>query len=376
VDNITVREIPGTHLIQPTPTSRPTLQARANLLTETEFRNGLTDAQIRGGAITATSMSGYAGAIAFGYDPVNGAYAYKTMPVNGLTCVLSVVVEMTDGQAPSFGSTIGSSPLNTFALVIGGVPSAPLTYTVTPLGGGRFRVTGQAVGGAVTNNGVVKYVTNDSRTFSVTAYDLRLSIDSRAVPYQRVTTATDYADIGLPRYLQFDGVDDGLYTAANLDMSGTDKVTVCAGVTKLSDAAIGNVAELTSDATAANSAWVMQAPGGAAPRFDFRSRGTVLATAEANNIVYAAPQTRVVTGVGDISGDKATLRLDGAVVATATVDQGSGNYSSTALFVGNRNNAGARLNGRIHQLIVRGTLTDNYNLRKTEEWVNSKTRAY
>ena len=59
--------------------------------------------------------------------------------------------------------------------------------------------------------------------------DLRLAADA-AYPYQRVAAATDYADVGVPRSFLFDGFDDSLYTASNMDLSGTDKVTVLAGM--------------------------------------------------------------------------------------------------------------------------------------------------
>jgi hypothetical protein len=55
-------------------------------------------------------------------------------------------------------------------------------------------------------------------------------------PYQRVNTATDYDTAGFPHYLRFDGVDDFLQTSS-INFTSTDKMTVFAGVRKLSDAA-------------------------------------------------------------------------------------------------------------------------------------------
>jgi len=91
------------------------LNWRRNLLTETEFRNGLTGAPTRGGLISATTLNGYQGAIAFGHDGVTGSYAYKSISVDALTTYnVSVVVEMSDGLAPTFGSSFVYDSANDF----------------------------------------------------------------------------------------------------------------------------------------------------------------------------------------------------------------------------------------------------------------------
>ena len=74
-------------------------------------------------------------------------------------------------------------------------------------------------------------------------------------------------------YLAFDGVDDFLQTNS-IDFTATDKVNLFAGVRKLSDAAIGMVVELSNILNSNNGSFNMFAPGGAAPRFDFLTRGT------------------------------------------------------------------------------------------------------
>lgn len=69
-------------------------------------------------------------------------------------------------------------------------------------------------------------VTNADNTEAATAgnsvliwgADLRLASDA-SLPYQRVVTASDYADVQAPRYLTFDGIDDSLYTAASVDFA-------------------------------------------------------------------------------------------------------------------------------------------------------------
>jgi hypothetical protein len=80
----------------------------------------------------------------------------------------------------------------------------------------------------------------------------------------------------------------------------------------------------------------------------------------------------VLSGIGNISGDVATLRVNGVQAATNTSDQGTGNYSNAVLFIGRRNNASLPLNGKIYTIIIRGGVTDAATLALTERYVGSR----
>jgi hypothetical protein len=169
--------------------------APANLFTNSEFPNGVTDAPTRGGLLTATTFSGLTGTtgLAFGYDGTTSTYAYKAGAVTGTTYVFSVYVRMDDGGAPVFEGASGSSANNTFAIGIGGAVSVPTTYTVVDMGGGLYRVSGAATAGGVpANSGIVKYATNDNRTFKVSGYQLE-PVTYQTTPSTYVaTTASAY----------------------------------------------------------------------------------------------------------------------------------------------------------------------------------------
>lgn len=86
-----------------------------------------------------------------------------------------------------------------------------------------------------------------------------------------------------------------------------------------------------------------------------------------------------MTGLGDISGDSALLRINGTQVAADTItDQGTGNYASQIMYIGRRGGSTIPLNGQIYSLIVRfsaANLTDA-QIAQAETWVNTKTGAY
>ena len=174
-------------------------------------------------------------------------------------------------------------------------------------------------------------------------------------------------------YLSFDGTDDGMATPS-INFTGTDKMTVWAGVRKLSDAAIGFIAELSANAATNTGAFYLIAPGTAgAASYGFNSRGT--ASAQVLQAGYVSPHTAVLTCKGEISTDTSIIRVNRAESSVAT-DQGTGNYGNYPLYIGRRNNASLPFNGRIYQLIVRGAASNAGQIAAGEAWCNSKTRAY
>lgn len=192
--------------------------------------------------------------------------------------------------------------------------------------------------------------------------------------YQRVGTTTyDITESGVAttHYVQYDGSDDSMSTAA-IDFTATGKMSVFAGVRKLSDAAAGVFAELSANINNNQGTLLILAPTSAAPDFAFASRGSTIQPATATG--NSAPITRLLTGLGDISGDRATLRIDGTQVAQATGDQGTGNYGNYPLNFGRRMpSATLPFNGRDYGIIVVGKAASAGEITDTETWLAAKT---
>jgi hypothetical protein len=158
----------------------------------------------------------------------------------------------------------------------------------------------------------------------------------------------------------------------SIDFTGTDKMSVFAGVRKLSGAG-RIIVELSSDLNANNGTFNLQANGAVAGRSRTVSKGTVNSGNVDDPTVIGSPASLVLTGIGDISGDNATLRVNGAQVAQSTDNQGTGDYGNYPLFIGSRGGTSLFLDGHIHSLIVRGALTDTPTIERTERYVASKT---
>lgn len=173
-------------------------------------------------------------------------------------------------------------------------------------------------------------------------------------------------------YLEYDGVDD-YHTTNSVNFAGTDKVSVFSGVRKLSDAATGMLLELSATQSTNNGTFsIIIAGGGGVEEYTFGTRGTSSAFAATTSAEFNAPNSAVLTGLGNISGDSAILRINGAQVAQSTADQGTGNYGNYTLFFGRRGGTSLPFNGHEYSLIGIGRLTNDLETRRIEKMLASR----
>jgi hypothetical protein len=217
----------------------------------------------------------------------------------------------------------------------------------------RFSVTRVAVAGSRQNRIGLRGTTGSSDSATVLAWGAQLELGSTATAYQRVGSRFDVTEPGKPdrHYLFSGGTSDPRWMQTPTIAPGTDKAQVFAGIRKLSDAARGTVIELTASSATNNGALHLTAPNTASATFGFESKGTTLQDAVGSG--FSAPVSAVLTGLGNIAGDSAILRVNGAVADTETGDQGTGNYTAAAVFIGRRNGTDNALNGEISSLTIR-----------------------
>jgi hypothetical protein len=117
----------------------------------------------------------------------------------------------------------GTETLATQSVVI----PASFAHTLSFFGTGTVTLSGASTDGPLVGTGATDRV---SLTFTPTAATLTLTVTgtvtdaqleqgSAATTYQRVTASDDYEDIGLPRSLSFDGVDDILVSTTQFPFS-------------------------------------------------------------------------------------------------------------------------------------------------------------
>lgn len=158
-------------------------------------------------------------------------------------------------------------------------------------------------------------------------------------------------------YLEFDGSDDFLQTN-NIDFTGTDKVSLFAGVRKLSDVNTGIVAEFSPLALTNDGTFCLYAPFDLNYKgYGFRSRFSLNSDALVNTPL--SPNSAVLSGKGNISADSTVLRVNGVHAASTASDQGTGNYGNYPLYIGRRAGTSFPFNGHLYSFIGIGRLTSD-----------------
>jgi hypothetical protein len=385
IDNVSVRELPGNHAYTPAAasTARPTVSARVNLLTKTEQ---FDDAAWTKSNITVTpNTDGVADTIV--ENLVNG---FHNVSQNVASTTVSNTVRF---RVKPAGRTWCWIQLGTFVAYFNlsgagstGTVNANLTASISPAIGATgyydLVVSGTPASnicnfGLATADATASYAGDGTSGITITYADLRVANDGVGIPnYQRVNTASDYDVSGFPVYLRFDQSNDYMLTNS-IDFSGTDKVTVAAGIRKLSDAATGMLMELSANSSNDTNTFRMTGAILTVADYNFASRGSLaLSNAQVSVGAYPAPITNVLTGIGDISGDSAILRINGTQVASSTADQGTGNYGNYPIYLFSRAGTSLFFNGRFYGGVGRGAQSNDQQIAALEAYMNTKTAAY
>lgn len=393
LDNISVREIPGNHATQSTAAARPVLSARKNLLTQTEdFTQpawGKNFVTVTANA-TTNPVNGMMDADLLVESTATNNHYIQMAPSGSYANTPFTVSAYVKAGGRSKGelrlSTVSGGAIGNFDL--GSLATSTSSYgttftagavTMTDVGNGWFRVSFTATTTDTNNVGSSVFLRNAAGGDNYTGdgvsglyvWGVQAEPMPTATRYQRVTTATDYDSVGFPHYLKFDGVDDFMVTNS-IDFTATDKMTVWAGVTKLNDAAVGALLELSANSTTSAGSFGVFAPitGGGAD-FQFRSGGSAPGKACTMDS-YAAPVTAVLTGIGDIAGDNALLRVNGVSGIANAADQGTGNYGNYPLYLGRRAGTSLPFPGYLHQLIIRGAASTAAQIASGERLTATK----
>ena len=234
-----------------------------------------------------------------------------------------------------------------------------LSYNISGYVSGTVRA--QLIGGASINtagfnkNGRVSLVVTATSEHSFIGFQSVVAGTTLNISEVYLQEITGY--LADQNYLQFDGVDDCLLTN-NIDFTATDKVSLFAGVRKLSDATTAALCEFSDNSTNTNGTFSLFAPTSPNPQYQFRSKGTsasVYASSPTN--AYPAPHSTVLTGFGSPTQNIARLRVNGIQVADTPTEQGSSVYGNYPLYIGRRGGISLPFNGHLYSLIGIGRLT-------------------
>ena len=401
--------IPGNHAYQTTTTARAVLSARYNQLTYTEQFDVAVWQKINVtgtyNTLDTTDPLGGNTADKFLETVTNGGHYVDVtsgIPVSINTAYTrSVCVKSAGRQWIALDMYDTTSRYTYFDIQNGviGTIAPGTTASITSLGNGWFRcaitrVVSQtsvflATLSAPSDNGNVLFIGDVTKGFYLWGADLRAANESSALPaYQRVGAAVngtsttigtpDYDTVGFPAYLRYDGGD--WYQTGSINFTATDKMSVFAGVRKLSDAtSFAILAELADRGSSPDpGSFVVCAPGSGATYF-FALEGSATTQFEASN--FAAPVTNVLSCAMDISGASRDTeifpRING-VVPTLTgggsANAGTGNFGNYPLYFGARFfGPSLFFTGRDYGFVIVGRAVTATELANTEGYMETQT---
>ena len=167
-------------------------------------------------------------------------------------------------------------------------------------------------------------------------------------------------------YLEFDGTDDSLQTS-NIDLTATDKVCVFAGVGRVTST-VSSIYELGNTTSAATGSFHLRTSISA---YEFASKGALRTVVLSSS--YPAPNTSIITAVGDVPNKVTSIRVNGTPARTNTGDQGASTYGNSPLYIGCRNGTIDPFNGHLYILIGIGRLTTDNETAAIEKELAKRT---
>lgn len=318
--------------------------------------NGTVDTSVSG-QVTVSQTS--AGATTFSVQDVTTVVGktYKcTYVAQGVSGAVQLYVGVWDGGAKTDLPTVGSGSPQTVSLIF----TASTTNVEL-----RFGLSAYNTAGAV-----VTY-------YSATIQEIPGNHASQSTTTKRPILRQD---TGGKYYLDFDGVDDSLSTAA-IDFTATDKMSVFGGVrnTRNQPAAFFETSVNWNNNAGAIAQFIPINTDGRIDSGFYTGTGQNYRSSAAT---LSVPATYVTTLICDTTAT--TVATEIPIFNINKVQQssiagpgnGSGNFGNYPLYIGARAGTSIYFNGNIYSLIVRGALSTAQEISDTEAWVNSKTGAY
>lgn len=192
VDAIYRTDWQGRQLLYPT--------ARTNLLTQSEFPNGLSDSPLHSPNVTSVTgivwPGGITTALALPISQSYTSYAYKNPnPKPSTKYTLGVFVRMANGAAPIFG-TAGSTSFDGYLNIGGTTPASAASYMTRFIGSDVYLVSTTLTTSAspATYAGVAKNSGSPSNTMTLSGYFLEEgdNLGSYIQTGAAARTVTDY----------------------------------------------------------------------------------------------------------------------------------------------------------------------------------------
>lgn len=368
LDDISVREIPGKHLIQPTPASRFTWSKRYNLLTKTEQFSNAAWSKVNSTIVDNAVIAPNGQLVADKLVAAVAGGAVLQHRVDGGTVSTTgnhvCTVYACAAEHPTLWLRIGAVGAS-YNLRDGGVIGISGGFTANMKevtnypGWWKITLAGPAVAGDIFRLNTLPTIVNSADYIGdgvsgiyIWGADLRTAADAALnIPsYQWVDTATSYDEVGFLPYFQLDGVDDSLFSATGVDLTAWNKLTGFSAWTRQADVtAILN--EISADATTTPGSFYLATLAGGS------TQGRMFGATSGQNLTvagYSIAETLLAVHSLDLTSPLHSLRDRRVDKASSNTATGGSNFGNHVLNIGRRNNATIPLKGRIYQIFLVG----------------------
>lgn len=173
-------------------------------------------------------------------------------------------------------------------------------------------------------------------------------------------------------YLEFDGVDDGMRTSANIPFAtnSVTAVSVFAAGEKEASGSNQNFAEFSNNIGSNNGGFRLLCTSGDV----LRSLHKGTASETINSDAVANPFKSVMSSVASISAPSHSFRSNGSSVGSNTNTLGTGTYGDHQLSIGSRAGGNSmNLTGKIYGTIVRGAISTSGEIADVEKYLAAKS---
>ncbi|WP_417656198.1 phage head spike fiber domain-containing protein [Pseudidiomarina aestuarii] len=371
IESLSIKEIFGNHAHQATSASRPIfgrepITGKHNLLQHTEnFGNEVWVKQLDGlGSLPIVTDN-------YGIAPDGSQTAARLQcNLNGgtLSADRSYLLQTTN--------IAGEKSIKLHARLNDGQPSTTIVFSIDA--GETVQLTSEEwVELELTKSSSTGQLrvgiigSSSSNECDILIWHPQMNKGSQTLSYQRVNSKFDVVEEDIPDayYLYFDGIDDYLTTPA-IDFSSTDEINVFSGANK-NTSGFAIIWELTTDGVNTDGSYTHGVDANQG-NYIVATRGTVREVLNTDPN-YPSPDKRVFTSFAKISTQTAVIRINGLELESSSDPQGSGNYANATSYIGSRGLLNNRFNGEVYSLAVRGKLSSQAELERTEKYVAAKT---
>jgi hypothetical protein len=173
-------------------------------------------------------------------------------------------------------------------------------------------------------------------------------------------------------WLEFDGIDDAMFTSA-IDLTGTDKISLFIGQRNLANSTFNVIAEFSGQADLNPGTFLV----GNSFSNNYQNYGSLIRGTIAREVIsansFTAPNSSLLTLLGDIAAPFVMFRINKSLVAENTSSLGNGNYGDHDLFIGARAGTGFHYNGRLYGMIIVGKTASTNELADVETYMAAKS---